>query len=198
MALQGTGSADVVVDDVFVPTEMTLDPLVQRRGGSQYVNIGYRGYVGGENVGFSLGVAQRMVDEITILARTKKRVMDPDAVGDRGAFQLELGRVDASLRAARVYAIDELARATAVAEDSGEQLKPHGMARVEAAVGWATECICQAANRLFPFAGAGALHLDNPIQRTYRDLLGSGQHVVASNETMEKWGQSLMAASAEI
>ena len=195
-ALQGTGSVDVSVEDVLVSEALTSNPLVQLRGGAQYLKISFRGYVGGENVGFSLGVAQRMVEEIARLAGTKKRALDARTVSERGAFQLELGRTDAALRAARAYAMTELDRALSIAEGTGEALDPFESARVGAAVGWATESICQAAMRLFPFAGAGALHLSNPIQRSFRDLLGSGQHIVASNETLEEWGRCLLAAAA--
>ncbi len=68
---------------------------------------------------------------------------------------------------------------------------------IGAAIGFATESICQAAARLFPYAGAGALHLSNPIQRCFRDVLGSGQHIVATNETLEHWGKALMAQQAD-
>ncbi len=196
-ALQGTGSVDVLVEDLFVPTEMTTGPFgTQRRGGAQYTKLGYRGYVGGENVGFSLGVAQRMVDEIARLAPTKKRVIDPTPVGDRGAFQLELGRTDAALRSARAYAMTELDRAMEIVERTDAPLDESEANRVGAAIGFATESICQAAVRLFPYAGAGALHLSSPIQRCFRDLLGSGQHIVATNETLELWGRSLMDQQA--
>lgn len=194
-ALQGTGSVDVILDDVFVPEELTIDPFVQRRGGAQYLKLGLRGYVSGENVGFSLGVAQRMVEEITRLAATKKRALDPHPVGDRGAFQMELGRTDGTLRAARAYAMTELDRAMAIAEGTDAPLEPDEAARLGASVAWATEAICQAATRLFPYAGAGALHLDSPIQRSFRDLIGSGQHIVATNENLDLWGQTLVAAA---
>jgi alkylation response protein AidB-like acyl-CoA dehydrogenase len=197
-ALQGTGSVDVLVDDLFVPAEMTETPLAgQRRGGAQYMKLGYRGYVGGENVGFSLGVAQRMLDEIARLAPKKKRVLDPTPVGDRGAFQVELGRTDAALRAARAYVMTELDRAMEIAERSDAPIGAAEMTRIGAAIGFATESICQAAARLFPYAGAGALHLSNPIQRCFRDVLGSGQHIVATNETLEHWGKALMAQQAD-
>ena len=191
-ALQGTGSLDVIVEDALVPEPLTCSPFVQKRGGSQYARLGYRGYVGGENLGFSLGVAQRMLDEVARLAPNKKRVLDPAPVGDRGAFQQELGRADATLRAARAYAISELDRAMSLADASEAPLLPHDQTRLEAAIGWATETIVQAAARVFPYAGAGALHLSSPIQRTMRDLIGSGQHIVATNETLDLWGKALL------
>jgi alkylation response protein AidB-like acyl-CoA dehydrogenase len=133
-----------------------------------------------------------MVDEITRLARTKKRVLDPHTVGERGAFQQELGRTDATLRASRAYMMSELDRALELAEATGGPLAPREQARVSAALSYATEALVEAAGRLFPYAGAGALHLDHPIQRTYRDLIGSGQHLVATNENLDAWGRALL------
>ena len=191
-ALQGTGSVDLTAEDVFIPDEMTFSPFVQQRGGAMYGKIGYRGYVAGENFGFTLGVAQRMVREIAKLAKSKKRVLDPTTVGERGAFQQELGRTDATLRAARAYLMDELDRGEAIATETDAPLAGADLARIEAAVGWATGTVIQACTQLFPYAGAGALHLDSPIQRAFRDVIGSGQHIVATNETLDKWGQALM------
>jgi alkylation response protein AidB-like acyl-CoA dehydrogenase len=191
-ALQGTGSVDVSVEGVFVPKSMTCSPFEPIRGGAQYRGLGYRGYVGGENFGFSLGVARRLVDETAELTRTKRRVLDPTPVADRGAFQQALGRTDASLRAARAYLMDEFDRAMALAEQSDAPLSPHETARLGAAVGWATETVVQAATQLFPYAGAGALHVSSPIQRALRDVIGSGQHIVATNETLDAWGRALL------
>ena len=196
-ALQGTGSVDISADEVFVPEELSGTPFLQHRGGAQYVKLGYRGYVGGENVGFSLGVAQRMLEETTRLSRTKKRGLAPELLSERGAFQQELGRCDATLRAARAYVMTELERAMEIVEQSDAPLDEFETARLGGAIGWATEAICQSATRLFPYAGAGALHLDHPIQRSFRDLLGSGQHVIASNETLDDWGRALLQPEGE-
>ena len=104
---------------------------------------------------------------------------------------------DATLRAARAYVMTELDRAMAIAGQRDEPLDAVETGRVNAAVAWATESICQAAMRLLPYAGAGALHLDNPIQRSFRDLVGSGQHLVATNEALEQAGRTLLAAAAD-
>jgi len=195
-ALKGTGSAAISVEDEFVPDCLSASPFEQKRGGNQYFRLGLRSYVAGENLGFSLGVAQRMVHEITALARTKKRVLDPQTVGERGAFQQELGRTDAVLRASRAYMMSELDWALERAESTGEALSVTEQARVSVALAQTTEALIQAATRLFPYAGAGALHLDHPIQRCYRDLIGSGQHLVASNENLDAWGRALLEAES--
>ena len=192
-ALQGSGSVDVSLEDHFVPEALTFNPLTSamRRGGAQY-SIGYKIYVAGENFGFSLGVAQRLVNEVAKLAAGKRRLLDAKTVGDRGALQIELGRTDLTLRAARALMMDELEHVMEVAEASDGPIPERDRIRVEGSLAHATESAVQAAIKLFPFTGASALHLSSPIQRALRDLIGSGQHYVASNQQIEDWGLALL------
>jgi alkylation response protein AidB-like acyl-CoA dehydrogenase len=196
-ALQGSGSVDVSLEDHFVPEALTLDLFAPQRGGAQYSRLGYKVYVAGENFGFSLGVAQRVVDEIAMLARAKRRLLDAISVGDRSAFQLELGRSDLALRSARALMESELEHALTLAESAEGPLADRDRIRTEGALSHATEMAIQAATRLFPYAGASALHLSSPIQRALRDLIGSGQHYVASNQQIEDWGNHLLQPRAD-
>ena len=191
-ALQGTGSVDVIVDGAFVPEHLTAVPFMQLRGGPQYTRLGIKGYVAGENFGFSLGVAQRLVHEIAALSTTKKRYTNVATVSERGAFRHALAQADCALRASRAYLMSELDGAMATVTSSGALLPAEDMSRLEAASAWATEQAIQTAVKLFPYAGAGALHLSNPIQRALRDLIGSGQHIVVSNEGIDAWGETLV------
>ncbi len=191
-ALQGSGSVDVSLADHFVSDALTLNPFSQLRGGKQYSSLGYKGYVAGENFGFSLGVAMRLVDETAELARNKRRLLDAGTIGDRGAFALELGNADLALRGARALMESELERAMKIADTCDGPIPDRDRARVEAAVAHATDTVIQAAMKLFPYAGASALHLSSPIQRALRDLIGSGQHYVASNQQIEDWGKKLL------
>jgi alkylation response protein AidB-like acyl-CoA dehydrogenase len=191
-ALQGSGSVDVTLEDHFVPESLTLNPFAPVRGGKQYSALGYKVYVAGENFGFSLGVAQRLVDEVAKLARGKRRLLDAKTVGDRGALQIELGRCDLALRSNRALMESELEGAMEIAESCDGPIPDRDRIRVEGALAHATESLVQAATRLFPFAGASALHLGSPIQRSLRDLIGSGQHYVSSNQQIEDWGRSLL------
>ena len=156
-ALQGSGSIDVSLEDAFVEADMTVNPFgPQLRGGPMYA-LGYKVFVAGENFGFSLGVAQRFLHEVTEQLRNKRRLLDPGTVGERGAFQIELGRTDFTLRSARALMVEELEAAMTLVEREGTQPEEHRL-RVEGALAWATESVVQACVRLFPYAGAGALH----------------------------------------
>lgn len=91
MALKGTGSIDLVCEDVSVPDRRLLDPTAgPLRGGPQF-SLPYMVYVAGGNLGFTLGVAERFLDEATAYARTKSRGFG-GTLGTRGAFRHETGQ----------------------------------------------------------------------------------------------------------
>lgn len=192
-AVQGSGSVDLTAEDVFVPEHMVCDPLKPATRGSGYFQkLGYKVFVGPENGGFSLGCAQRMLDEVVALARTKKRLLDPETVGSRGAFQLAVARADQAIRAAKSHLVEEMTRAEVLADKLGAPLPGADRQRAEGAIVWVTEALVEVGHKLFPYAGAGSLALSSPIQRAYRDLIGSGQHYVAGNEGLEAWGRAIV------
>ena len=86
----------------------------------------------------------------------------------------------------------ELSRAMEIAEGCEGPIPDDDRIRVEGALAHATEVAVQTAIRLFPYAGASSLHLSSPIQRALRDLIGSGQHYVASNQQIEDWGAAML------
>lgn len=192
MALQGTGSIDVVADSVFVPDHLAFAPHAPiRRGGTMYA-LGYQGYVAPENLGFTLGVCQRFVDELVRYAQSKARGLD-GRLADRGAFRYEVGRAQLQLDAMRGYAreefraVDEVIRAGAV--PSGDV-----NARLAGVIAFATESAVSAVTHLFNFAGAGALFTSNVLQRCFRDAVGSQQHLMASNVAYDRKGEQMLAA----
>ena len=61
-----------------------------------------------EHGAFALGVARRALDEMGELAKSKSRgYVAPQGVAGRPAFQLDLGRCDLALRAARAGLIGD-------------------------------------------------------------------------------------------
>ena len=191
MALKGTGSVDVTLEEVLVPDHLLADPIAKPvRGGPMYT-VGYQTYVAGENLGFSIGVCQRLVDEITHYATSKFRATD-GRLADRGAFQYELGKTQLAVQAARAFGSVELAAADDRCTsnnglDSAEEQK------VVATLAFCTETAVNAVSHLYHFAGAGAIFNSSVLQRCFRDAHGSVMHHVASNIAYDKYGKSLLA-----
>lgn len=191
MALKGTGSVSITAKDVFVPTALTVDPMgPPKRGGAIY-GLNYPIFVAGENLGFTFGVCNRFIDELVVYARGKSRGFD-GRLADRGAFQYELGKSSQQLQAVQAHALATLATVDDAMEN-GNEFTARDEAAVAAMTAYCTETAVSAISRLMSFAGAGALFNSSPLQRCFRDAQGSAQHLVASNQSLDRYGAVLLA-----
>ena len=191
MALKGTGSVSITAKDVFVPTALTVDPMEPAKRGGAIYGLNYTIFVAGENLGFTFGVCNRFIDELVVYARGKSRGFD-GRLADRGAFQYELGKSSQQLQAVQAHALATLATVDDAMENDKE-FTARGEAAVAAMTAYCTETAVSAISRLMSFAGAGALFNSSPLQRCLRDAQGSAQHLVASNQSLDRYGAVLLA-----
>ncbi|MBJ7361421.1 MAG: hypothetical protein JHD36_01635 [Ilumatobacteraceae bacterium] len=191
MALKGTGSVSITAKDVFVPTALTVDPMEPAKRGGAIYGLNYTIFVAGENLGFTFGVCNRFIDELVVYARGKSRGFD-GRLADRGAFQYELGKSSQQLQAVQAHALATLATVDDAMEN-GKEFTARDEAAVAAMTAYCTETAISAISRLMSFAGAGALFNSSPLQRCFRDAQGSAQHLVASNQSLDRYGAVLLA-----
>ena len=191
MALKGTGSVSITAKDVFVPTALTVDPMESPKRGGAIFGLNYPVFVAGENLGFTFGACTRFIDELVVYARGKSRGFD-GRLADRGAFQYELGRSCQQLKSVQAHALATLAEVDNAMEN-GAEFNARQEAAVTAMTAYCTETAVAAISRLMSFAGAGALFNSSPLQRCFRDSQGSAQHLVASNQSLDKYGAVLLA-----
>jgi alkylation response protein AidB-like acyl-CoA dehydrogenase len=191
MALKGTGSVSITAKDVFVPTALTVDPMEPAKRGGAIYGLNYTIFVAGENLGFTFGVCNRFIDELVVYARGKSRGFD-GRLADRGAFQYELGKSSQQLQAVQAHALATLATVDDAMEN-GNEFTSRDEAAVAAMTAYCTETAVSAISRLMSFAGAGALFNSSPLQRCFRDAQGSAQHLVASNQSLDRYGAVLLA-----
>ena len=191
MALKGTGSVSITAKDVFVPTALTVDPMEPAKRGGAIYGLNYTIFVAGENLGFTFGVCNRFIDELVVYARGKSRGFD-GRLADRGAFQYELGKSSQQLQAVQAHALATLATVDDAMEN-GNEFTARDEAAVAAMTAYCTETAVSAISRLMGFAGAGALFNSSPLQRCFRDAQGSAQHLVASNQSLDRYGAVLLA-----
>ncbi|MBU3689751.1 MAG: hypothetical protein B7C54_03200 [Acidimicrobiales bacterium mtb01] len=192
MALKGTGSIDVVADGAFVPDHLSIDPFDPIERGGPMFALSYQAYVAPENLGFTLGVCQRFVDEIVIYAKGKARGSD-GRLADRGAFKYEVGKAQIQIEAARGFGLAEFGEVDALLR-RGESVNSAGNERLGGVIAYATELAVGAVTHLFHFAGAGALFNSSVLSRLYRDAVGSHQHLMASNIAYDRRGERMISA----
>lgn len=182
--MAGTGSNDIVLEDVFVPTLHTV-PNLTRSGRPpnkrDYANPIY----GVPLLPFlamsasipALGAARAMVKAFQERLSAHVRLGSMSAQGEKPAAQIRLARADLMVRNAELLIRDAGRRLTAVAELEEPAQTPPRMA-VRAQIAHAVAICRDAAMLLAEGAGSGVHLLDQPFQRNMRDIIVVASHVV--------------------
>ena len=106
-------------------------------------------------------------------------------------FQRAVGEADLRLRAARSLCVDIFERAWQVVCD-GDRPDARLATEMRAAAVFATDAGVDVTTMAFRYAGGAALHLENQLQRYWRDVNAAAQHQAASDVSYEAHGQQLL------
>ena len=186
--LCGTGSHDVVADDVFVPEERTFallsaepclaDPLVRMPLPSPYALQMASG---------ALGIAQGALDDILALASDKVPLFAGASLATNPLFQNQLGQADAGLRAARSLVYGEAAEAWATAL-AGDPFTTEQRARIRGSATWACDTAAAVVGMAYRAGGGSSLYRSSPLQRRFRDVHALTQHFLLKLDSLTTVG----------
>jgi 3-hydroxy-9,10-secoandrosta-1,3,5(10)-triene-9,17-dione monooxygenase len=127
-----------------------------------------------------VGAAQGALEDY--VASQKDRVtLFGSKVASEPSTQIRVAESAADLDAARLSLFRNFADITAAAVAGGEY-STELLARIDRDQVLATRRAVAAVDRVFASAGAGALSLDNPIQRTWRDVHAGAAHFASIPE----------------
>ncbi|MFN0026433.1 MAG: acyl-CoA dehydrogenase family protein [Acidimicrobiales bacterium] len=178
MGMRGTGSADVAVQDVFVPDHRCypVAPLVTP-------NPGFDGPVArmfplltvmGEAI-ISVGAAATAVDILIGLAQRKTPAYTMVALRDRELAQYQAGRARGLVDASRATLFDACAVAYGEASQ-GKALSPDTKIRCQVAASFAAEACAEAGRMVHAAAGSSGIRNELGLERLFRDLHTLTQH----------------------
>jgi alkylation response protein AidB-like acyl-CoA dehydrogenase len=186
--LRGTGSHDVVVDEVFVPVERTfsfLDPDQLKRPLSR---MPFFATMAAGCAAMCLGIARAALDALLELGVTKEQVGARAGLRDRPAVQGMLGATMASLDAARLLLHDALGTVwTACQNDM--PVSEGQRARVWGGASHTAKITKAAVTAIYEAAGTSALYIECPIERAHRDIHAVTQHTVLGPTHLEEAGR---------
>jgi indole-3-acetate monooxygenase len=192
--MRGTGSADLVVDNLFIPDHRAtvVAPLTNpARGfeGPLYRLLPFPLILGEATV--SVGVAAAAVDAFIELARTKTPAYLAIALRDQQLAQYAAGKARARVDAAR----DTLHRAAHEAHEetaaSGQLLSWEAKTRLQLAACFAAESCAEAVRLVHDAAGSSAIRLEQPFERHFRDAHVLTQHSSKSSPRYATAGRLL-------
>jgi len=186
--LQGTGSHDVVVEDVVVPLAWTF----VRGGGSTLDTPLYRyptmALAAQVLAVVGLGVARAALDEITAIAGGRDSITGAPALADRAYVQTEIAKSEAALRSARAF-FYEATDAAFERLQSGEQLARADVNLLRVASSHAARTGADVARAAYTISGTTGIFTANPIARYMQDAIVVPQHAFLSEGTWQSAGR---------
>ncbi len=191
--LRGTGSADFVFDDLFVPAEHTCDLFTgraQRPGPLWALNSLFLS----NHPGVPLGIGRGALEEFTTLIRRKENKFGGAPPHAQSAIQVALAEATALVESARgfVYgALGSLWETLVAAEEPTVEQR----AKLRLAITYAHDACARAVGLLYHAAGSATVYTPNTLDRQFRDINTACQHVVAAANVYEAAGKALLTGA---
>jgi alkylation response protein AidB-like acyl-CoA dehydrogenase len=194
--LAGTGSHDVVIEQVFVPEVYSglfgVGPLPHS---THFQGLLYRYpfiLASALPIGaLALGVAQGAVETVMELAQTKQPAGATTLLREHALFHVRLAEAVALVRAARAWLYASVQQ-TWEAMGTRSEVTVTERADVLLASAHATRSAAAAVDLVYTTAGATANDRRSPLQRALRDIHAVTQHIATAPSQYESAGRMLV------
>jgi indole-3-acetate monooxygenase len=186
--LRGTGSHDVVVDDIFVPAELTFSLEDMDHIDRPLYRMPFAATLGAWCAAICLGIARAATDTLFDLGCSKVSVDPGPGVRDRPAVQAMVASSTAALEAARLLLRDALGDLWNACS-RGTPVSDIQRARMWGSIVHAAQTAKTTVTAMYEAAGASALYIDCPIEQAHRDIHAVLQHVVLQRFWLEQAGR---------
>jgi alkylation response protein AidB-like acyl-CoA dehydrogenase len=199
LGMRGTGSHDISMTDVFVPSHRTAVLASYEQPGSAYQGPLYKFTVW---VAISvlapvpLGIARAAIDELLALATKKTPSYLAKSLAERSSVQAVVGEAEARLGAARAYLYEAL---TGVWEKAlqGHLIDMPGKMKLQLAATHAVVESARVVDLVHSAAGTTAIREEHSLQRHFRDVHTITQHAFVSASRYESGGQYFLGVPIE-
>jgi len=181
--LQGTGSYDYDVIDLFVPDHRVFELFSREphRGDSPAYRMGLMTITAAGHAAWALGVAESMLDDVRELAQTRVRMGDMTSLAHKPTFQAGYAHHLAMWRAARALVYDTYTEAEAHVLAGGD-VTVDLRADLRLAACYATDACREVAQWAHLAAGTTAIREGSRLERAFRDLYTGTQHAFISEK----------------
>ena len=186
--LRGTGSHDIVVDDVFVPEERTysfMDPVLLDR---PLYRMPFWATMAAGCAAVCAGLAQRALDTVFELAASKVTVDPSPDLRDRSAVRSQVAASAAQLDAARLLLQTAVSDLWETCTQSA-QVTDTQCARLWTGAVHMAQTAKTIITNMYEVAGTSALYMDCPIERAHRDVHAICQHAILAPMWFEQAGK---------
>jgi alkylation response protein AidB-like acyl-CoA dehydrogenase len=193
MGLCGTGSGDFEVRDVLIPHEhaVSLFSSPVLRPGACFAFPVFA-LLGLGIAAVALGIAGGALRDFAALAGAKTPQGSSRRLAERATVQAEFAQAEAMVLAARshLYAMVEAAMAELGPAAAGSAVSLQRRVALRQAATHAAHASAEAVKRLYTLAGGSAVFATSPLQRAFRDVHVTTQHMMTGPATWEVIGRA--------
>lgn len=194
IGLRGTGSNDIVAEQVVLPAEHLAMPMFDEpRADDPIFRFGFWGLLPMLMAPHPLGVARRSLDELEVLLPQRTVPPGRAAPADDPQLHYEVGRARAAIGAARAYLDHATGQLWSVVQ-RGDAPTDADRRPLALAMQHAMATALEVVETSYRFAGTSALHGDSVIQRCFRDVHTARMHVAFGLEGFRGPGRELLAS----
>lgn len=186
--LRGTGSGDIEVTDAFVPEGRCAPVAGRPHVDTPLFRFPLFGLLALGVAAVSVGIGERALEALVELAGGKRPTGSRRSLAERSVVQADVARAEAGLRSARALMGEAIDAAWETA-CSGERLTTRHRADLRLAAVNATWSAADAVDRCYHAAGGTAIYSDSPLQRCFRDVHVSTQHIMVAPPVWELTGR---------
>jgi alkylation response protein AidB-like acyl-CoA dehydrogenase len=190
--LRGTGSHDYRVADLFVPEDHTINysaPVAVQTGTLYALPV--ISVLAVAIAAVPLGIARSAIDAVVSLAATKTPHGSSTLLRDKPTVQADVARAEVLLGSARSYlfsTVGELVEEVAKAAAASMQRR----VMVRLACAYAAQASAQAVDLMYNAAGGTAIFETGRLERCFRDVHATTQHIATSSSNYETGGRVLL------
>lgn len=195
--LEGTGSTDFAVRDVFVPESHAVELGVDRPLDRPLFRFPAFGLLAMGIAAVALGIARAAIDELVAVASAKRPEGSSRSLSERSHTQSEVALAEAELRSARAYYREAIETAWDAAQRAG-RIALADRSNLRLATTHATRASAGVVDRMYALAGGTSVYARSPLQRHFRDVHVATQHMMVAPATLELVGRLLLGLESDV
>lgn len=195
--LRGTGSNDLEVQDVFVPTSRTISVVDSAVHDGPLFRFPVFGLLAVGVAAVALGLARAAMDEVVTLAGAKTATGQSRRLAERPTVQSDVAEAEAALQAARALMFDAIDQAWERAA-KGDELTLDDRARLRMAATHATRTSARVVDAAYGIGGGTSVYESSPLQRYFRNVHVVTQHMVVAPATLQLAGRVVLGLPTNV
>lgn len=196
MGLQGTGSTDFQVTEVFVPEDRTIDRFGRRIAEDPIFRFPAFGMLAIGVGAVALGAARAAMEDFDAFAGKKVPQGASRTLAEKPATQKDVARAEAAIRSGRAFFYEAIDAAWQGAL-AGEVIVKH-RSDLRLAITHAVASAKTAVDLIHELAGGTSVYRRSPIQRRFRDIHVATQHMMVNQSIYETVGRLLLGLDTNI